>query len=202
MCILWRAEADRPSTLWSMSEGSQAEELAKQAAEAVRRAIAEAEDRAGELVREAETEAARVRERAEAEAAGIRERAEGDARERIESAQRALDELRGRLDQAAPAAETPQPEPTPEPEPQPTPEPGPEPPETVSPGAPEAPVSPPAQEPSQGRANGDDAAARLVAMKLAVDGKGRDEIEAELSERFGAGDRSALLDDVLARASR
>ena len=49
---------------------------------------------------------------------------------------------------------------------------------------------------------GNDAAARLVAMKLAVDGKGRDEIEAELEGKFGSADRSALLDDVLARAGK
>ena len=33
-------------------------------------------------------------------------------------------------------------------------------------------------------------------MKLAVDGKNRAEIEAELTAKFGAADRSALLDDV------
>jgi hypothetical protein len=49
---------------------------------------------------------------------------------------------------------------------------------------------------------GDDSAARLVAMKMALDGKGREEITSELDSRFGASDRSALLDDVLARAGR
>jgi hypothetical protein len=39
-------------------------------------------------------------------------------------------------------------------------------------------------------------------MKLAVEGKDRAAIEAELSARFGASDRSALLDDVLSRAAR
>ena len=39
-------------------------------------------------------------------------------------------------------------------------------------------------------------------MKLAVEGKDRTAIEAELSRKFGAGDRSALLDDVLSRAAR
>jgi outer membrane biosynthesis protein TonB len=168
-----------------MDEGNRhADELAAQAADAVRRVVTDAETRAAEIVREAETDAARIRDRAEA-----------DARERIEGARRALDELRGRLEQApaTPAAETPEPEPAPEPEPEPAPE-------TEPPGAPEAPTSPPAEQPSESRPNGDDAAARLVAMKLAVDGRGREEIEAELTERFGAGDRSALLDDVLARA--
>jgi hypothetical protein len=39
-------------------------------------------------------------------------------------------------------------------------------------------------------------------MKLAVDGKSRDEIETELAEKFGDADRAALLDDVLARAGK
>jgi hypothetical protein len=53
-------------------------------------------------------------------------------------------------------------------------------------------------------ANGssDDAGARLVAMKLALDGKDRGEIEAELETKFGPGDRAALLDDILSRAGR
>jgi hypothetical protein len=52
-------------------------------------------------------------------------------------------------------------------------------------------------------ANGaDDSAARLVAMKMALDGGSREQIAAELETRFGASDRSALLDDVLTRAGR
>ncbi len=39
-------------------------------------------------------------------------------------------------------------------------------------------------------------------MKLAVDGSDRAAIEAELNGRFGAGERSALLDDVLSRVTR
>jgi hypothetical protein len=179
-----------------MTEGH-AEELAAKAADAVRSVVAEAEAQAGEIIRKAEEEAASIRDRAQADAAQIRERAEGDARGQIEAAKRALDELGGTLVAAAtealPAAET-QPEPEPEPEPAPEPEPEPqEPPE--APGAPEAPISPPT-------ANGDDAAARLVAMKLAVEGMDPAAIEAELVERFGPGDRSALLRDVLSRVAR
>lgn len=166
-----------------MSAGQQADDLAAKAAEAVRRVVAEAEDRAAEIIRDAEAKAASIREQAEVEATQIRERGETDARAQIEAAKRALDELGGTLvaaaSEAIPKAETPEPEPQPEPE---------------SPGAHEAPVSPPA--------NGDDAAERLVAMKLAVEGRDRAAIEAELSERFGASDRSALLDDVLSRAAR
>ena len=39
-------------------------------------------------------------------------------------------------------------------------------------------------------------------MKLAVDGQDRAAIEAELAEKFGARDRSKLLDEVLARVAR
>jgi hypothetical protein len=162
-----------------MSEGSHSEEFAARAAEAVRRVFTEAEAKAKQIVRDAEVEAKRIRDEAEAE-----------ARERIERARRALSELAGETS-------TPDPEPTPEPEPEPQPQPAPAPAPDPAP-APEVPL----QESSTGGANGDDAAARLVAMKLAVDGKDREEIEAELSERFGPGDRSGLLDDVLARAGR
>jgi hypothetical protein len=172
-----------------MSSGSRADDLAAKAAESVRTVISQAEERAAEIVRDAEVRAASIRDQAEAEAAQIRERGEKDARAQIDAAKRALDELGGTLVAAAtealPKSETPEPEPAPEPEPEP---------EEESPGAPEAPVSPPT-------GNGDDAAARLVAMKLAVEGKDRTAIEAELNARFGTADRSDLLDDVLSRAA-
>jgi cell division septum initiation protein DivIVA len=180
-----------------MSAGQHSDDLAAKAAETVSRVVSEAEDRAAEIVREAEAKASSIHERAEADASRIRDRAEADARGQIEAAKRALDELGGTLAAAAtaaiPGAETvpadpetePEPEPAPEPEPDPEPAPEPEP-EPLVPSA----------------ANGDDAAERLVAMKLAVEGKDRAAIEAELGQRFGAGDRSALLDDVLSRAAR
>lgn len=176
-----------------MSSGQHADDLAAKAVEAVRRVVAEAEDRATQIVRDAEARAGSIRDQAEAEAKQIRERAEADARGQIEAAKRALDELGGTLVAAAteaiPKAETPEPEPEPAPEPEPELDPEPEP-----PAAPEAPASPPA-------ANGGNAAERLVAMKLAVDGKDRAVIEAELNQKFGAADRAALLDDVLSRAA-
>ena len=171
-----------------MSPGQHADDLAAQAAETVRRVIAEAEERAAEVLRNAESEAAKVRQAAEADAGRIRERAEADARGQIEAAKRALDELGGTLvaaaSEAIPKAETPEPEPEPAPEPEPEPEPE------------------PAPEPEPPAANGDDAAERLVAMKLAVEGKDSAAIEAELVERFGPGDRSSLLRDVISRAAR
>ena len=181
-----------------MSSGGHSDDLAAKAADAVRGIVAEAEDRAAEIVRDADAKAAGIREQAEAEAKRIRERAEADARGQIEAAKRALDELGGTLvaaaSEAIPKAETHEPDSGPTPEPEPEPDPKPEQP-AEPPGSPETPVSPPP-------ANGDDAAERLVAMKLAVEGRDRAAIEAELSERFGASDRSALLDDVLSRAAR
>jgi ElaB/YqjD/DUF883 family membrane-anchored ribosome-binding protein len=181
-----------------MSSGGHSDDLAAKAADAVRGIVAEAEDRAAEIIRDADAKAASIREQAEAEAKRIRERAEGDARGQIEAAKRALDELGGTLvaaaSEAIPKAEAPEAESEPTPEPEPEPDPKPEQP-SEPPGSPETPVSPPP-------ANGDDAAERLVAMKLAVEGNDRAAIEAELSERFGASDRSALLDDVLSRAAR
>jgi hypothetical protein len=163
-----------------MSSRQDADDLAAKAADAVRRVVADAEERAAEILRDAEAKAASVREQAEADSSRIRERAEADARGQIEAAKRALDELGGTLVAAAteaiPKAETQEPEPQPEPEPELVPEPQP--------------------------GNGDDAAARLVAMKLAVDGTDRAEIEGQLNEKFGPADRSALLDDVLSRAAR
>jgi hypothetical protein len=179
-----------------MQGGQQGEDLAAQAADAVRRIVAEAESRAAEIVREAESEATKIRESAERDGAAARARAEADARGQIEAAKRALDELGGTL--AAAASST---LPTAESEPEET--------ETEqpaeSPGAPEGPVSPPAEEepePEQTATNGDDAAERLVAMKMAVDGQDQGAIEAELAEKFGPRDRSELLKDVLERVSR
>jgi hypothetical protein len=198
-----------------MSPEERADELAARAAEAVRRVVAEAEERAAEILREAEAEASRIRQEAEAQASRTRERAEADARGQIEAAKRALDELGGTLvaaaSEAIPRAENETQETETEEEKPPGPHPDPEPeaePEapSKSPGAPEAPISPPAEESptveSPDTGNGDDAAERLVALKLAVEGKDPAVIEAELVQRFGPGDRSTLLRDVVNRATR
>jgi hypothetical protein len=189
-----------------MADGKNAEDLGAQAAEAVRRVVSEAESRAAEVLREAEAKAATIREQAEAEASQIRERAEKDARDQIEAAKRALDELGGTLAAAASAAAPRSEEGASEPEPEPEPELEPE----ETPGAPETLISPPASEPEAPEPeqavarteNGDDAAERLVAMKLAVDGKDPAAIEAELIEKFGPGDRTELLKEVLSRLPR
>ena len=180
-----------------MTEGNLPERLAAEVAETVRRILVEAEARAGEIVGEAESEATGIRERAESDASQIRDRAEADARAQIDAARKALDDLGGSL--AAAVSEAPvSPSRAEEPEPEPQAEPA-EPPE--APGAPEAPVSPPASE-QAAALNGDDAAERLVAMKLAVEGKDPSAIEMELVEKFGPGDRTALLKEVIARLPR
>ena len=164
-----------------MSSGRDAEQLAAQAAEAVRSVLTEAEQRAAEIIRDAEAKAASIREQAESEASQARERAEADARAQIEAAKRALDELGGTLAAAATAAI-----PKGETEPQ----------ETETEKEEEAQTAEPVT------ADNGDAAERLVAMKLAVDGKDPAAIESELEERFGPRDRSALLKDVLERTTR
>ena len=175
-----------------MTAGQENEDLAARAADTVRGVIAEAEARAAEIVRDAEAQAAGIRDQAEAEAAQIRARGESDARAQIEAAKRALDELGGTLVAAATSA---LPKSEAEPMPAETEE------EAEPEPEPEAPVSPPTEEKAPAPANGDDAAERLVAMKLAVDGQDRGAIEAELTEKFGPRDRGALLDDVLSRVA-
>lgn len=128
------------------------------------------------LIADAERKAAEIIGRAEQEADQIRERAESEAREKLERARRALAELAG--DGA------------------------PQPPDPPSAEAPDPRPPMPTPEPAADSNGGDDSAARLVAMKMALDGKARDEISSELDSRFGASDRSGLLDDVLARAGR
>jgi hypothetical protein len=163
-----------------------AEELIKQTAEKVRAALDGAQERADEIVREAEAEAQRIRSRAEAE-----------ARERLDQVREALERLEAGLGGArpqqaskpaanAPPAEKSEPEasaPAEEPAP---PEPEPE----------------PAREASN-KASGDDSgAARLVAMKLALDDTPRDEARERLAAEYDLPDLDGLLDDVYSKAGK
>jgi hypothetical protein len=88
------------------------------------------------------------------------------------------------------------PEPVPEPMPEPTPEPTP-PPET--PQTPE-PVS--SANGDEAVTSADDAAVRLVAMKLALDGTPRDTAREQLAAEYDVADLDKLLDDVYSRASK
>jgi hypothetical protein len=179
-----------------------AEQIASEVAERVRAVIAEAEERARAIVRDAEDEATR-----------IRVRAESDARKRLDEVRSAFEDLQGKLGREPEGEVTPgpvtvpEPEPpaTPEPEPAPTPEPAPEPvpepmppPDEGDPPAPELPGAAAAAE--NGDRSSDKAAARLVAMKMALDGAPREEIDAHIEQNYDVDNRDKLLDDVLARA--
>ncbi len=176
------------------SLGMSGDDIVKQVAERVREAIDTAEKRADEIVRQAESEAKRIR--ADAEAAASR---------RLKEVQSALDALQGRLSGDAGSEVTPGPvtvpEPTPDPVPEPTPAPMPEPtPEPVpEPTPPPDEADPPSPEPTNGGGEGQEAAARLVAMKLALDGTSRNDAREKLAADYELDDVDALLDDVYAR---
>jgi outer membrane biosynthesis protein TonB len=191
-----------------------AQKLVDQVAESVREAIDEAQRQAQEVLGEAEEQAKRIR----AEAERIRADAEADARRRLDEVQIALKDLQGRLtgnpgsevqpgpvivpEPEPPQTPEPTPERTPEPMPEPIPEPGPEPvPEPTPPT--EAPTT------SEAELNGDakggdgaDAAARLVAMKLALEGTSREAARDQLAAEYEVADLDALLDDVYSKAGK
>ena len=161
------------------------EDLAQQAADSVR-----------QVVEEAQKEAAKIVAAAEKEAEGIRARAEAEARDQVEGARKALEDLTARFGGSAPSeadgkAPTPSEPTSPAPEPEAAPE---EPPPAPAPEKPDPP-SPPAMD-------DDSQAARLVAMKMALDGASRGEIASELDTSYKLADRDALLDDVLAKAGK
>jgi DivIVA domain-containing protein len=74
------------------------------------------------------------------------------------------------------------------------PEPAPEPPAAAAPEP-----APPAPEPQADAPNGE-AAARIVALDMALSGKPRDETDRYLAEHYDVPDREALLDEVYAHA--
>jgi outer membrane biosynthesis protein TonB len=179
------------------------EQIAREVADGVRGVLAEAERRADEIVREAEDEATR-----------IRARAESDARKRLEEVSSAFQDLKGKLagesaevipepppvpEPEPPATPEPEPPPIPEPTPDPVPEPVPTPPSVPEPTPPPDEADPPSVA-ANGAASPDKAAARLVAMKMALDGSSREAIDAHIVANYDVDNRQALLDDVLARA--
>src|SRR4051794_12776629 len=196
-----------------------AKKLVDQVAQSVRDAIDEAQQQADGIVAEAEAQAKRVREEAErlrTEAERIRADAETDARRRLDEVQTALKDLQGRLSGKASSEVNPGPvtvpEPTPQPVPEPTPEPVPEPtPEPVPEPTPD-PVpepTPPVETPAvsetataNGDAGGSDTAARLVAMKLALDGTSRDDAREQLAAEYEVADLDGLLDDVYSKTGK
>jgi outer membrane biosynthesis protein TonB len=170
------------------------EQIARDVAERVRELVAEAEDKAAAIVRDAEADAKRIRDGAEAEAA-----------ERLAEVRAGLEELQGKLGAAgvAEAEVTPGPVTVPEPSPPDIPEPTPDPVPDPVPGpapVPEPTPGPGPDDAGNGDRSQDKSAARLVAMKMALDGSSREEIDAHLAENYDIEHREKLLDDVLARA--
>jgi DivIVA domain-containing protein len=203
----------------AVEQAGGSESLAGVAAESVRSIVEAAEAKAREIEAEARSEADRILADAKAQAREQVDRAQGSVAKLIGQA----DELRERIGAMAqdvvgrdePAGETPGPEivpePTPEPVPEPTPDPAPEPtppepevdpspvtvPEPEPPSIPEPSPDPPA--PAAANGGSDEGAARLVAMKMALDGSSREEVAARLAAQYDLADGDALLDSVFER---
>jgi len=186
---------------------------------------AQAGEQVKAIVEAAERGAQEIRESAQAEArehvANVTSAAD-QLRERIEQMERDMtqliidlregaDRLRGDLDElqagtdelssargAAPAAPTSAP---PAPEPRAV-EPAPEPPAASDPEAPAAaPESAGPEPPAQSAPrNGDSAAARIVALDMALSGTSREDTDRYLAANYDLPDRAALLDEVYAAA--
>jgi outer membrane biosynthesis protein TonB len=172
------------------------------------------------LINEAEAKAAEIVSQAEADAKRIREQAEAESQERLAAARNAFEELQSKLGIGGevPGGPVPVPDPSPPPVPEPTPPPpdpapSPEPaPEPTPPSIPE-PTPPPdegtppqiAAEPAATNGAGksaDAAGARLVAMNMALDGAGRDEIVTRLDADYTLDDAGGIADEILAVAGK
>jgi hypothetical protein len=215
----------------------ESEKLVEAVAERVRAALAEADQRAEEItdeatrraeeiVAEAEARAKEIEADADARAAKTVALSEDQARERIERARKALDELGlalgpatdpGPAEPEAPSAlpvpedqeqgsdpegrsEAPQSAGSDPLDPEPEPEPSRDKPSTEDliaqlKGA-------EAASGSAGAGGGDETAARLVAMNMALDGASREDVEQRMADEFGLSERDALLDEVFERAGR
>jgi hypothetical protein len=203
-------------------------DLASSAGEKVAEIIATAEAKAEEIEAEARQQAERIVAAARAEAqeqvARAREAVAGLVSQ-ADDLRRRVGDLGRDLGEGA-AAETdpvtvpeptvpqpevdpspvivPEPEPAREPVPVPDPVPEPTPQPDIVPTTPEPDIAPPQPDqppPAATETNGDEAGARLVAMKMALDGSTREEVERHLAESYGIGDRGELLDDVFSRVS-
>jgi DivIVA domain-containing protein len=184
-----------------------------------------AAQKVGSIVEAAEAKAKEIEADARREADELLSNARDQARDQLERAQRSVANLIGQADdlrqrigamaedviggQGSRAETEPGPEPVPEPmppepevdptpvtvpEPAPPLEPEPEPPSIPEPGP---------EPPTPAAANGaDDQAARLVAMKMVLDGSSRDDIAKHLAANYELSDTDQLLDAVFERAGK
>ena len=187
----------------------------------LREAFGEAEDRAREIVATAEERANKLIADAEKEADAIRSRGEAESQERLARVREALLTLEGAMGNRPSSeidpgpAEVPEPMPPVEPEPSPPAEPEPMPPAEPEPMPPDPEIEPPAPAvpdrespqmknglPAGAGRSADATAARIVAMKMALDGSSRDEISSRLDSDYEIDGTDKLLDDVMKRAKR
>jgi DivIVA domain-containing protein len=176
------------------------------------------------IVEAAEATAKEIEAEARREADELLAGARTQARDQLERAQRSVAKLVGQADElrekigamaddvmgpGETKGETPQPEPVPEPQPEPVPEPAPPQPEidptpVVVPEPEPVTIPEPApDQPMPAAVNGaEDQAARLVAMKMALDGSSREEIAKHLAASYELGDSDELLDAVFERAGQ
>ena len=204
-----------------------AEQIVSDVAARIREAVSAAEQRAAEIVGSAEQEAERIRESAREEARRRMAEAEDAIAQLVSQAEGIRDRLAGAEAEVTPGpVEVPEPSPPAEPQPGPVPVPEPEPPAepeplpdpVPEPAPPEPEIPPPAASPTtdeliaQLKAGGmsnatvpepdagaDKSAARLVAMKMALEGASREDIDRHLAENYDVEHRGKLLDDVLSR---
>jgi outer membrane biosynthesis protein TonB len=182
------------------------EGLIRQTSESVRSALEAAQRRAEEIVQEAEAEAERIRAAAEAK-----------ARERLDQVRQALEQLEAGLGgKSTPPESNPEPKAEPEQRKPEVPEPKPAPAKQAhgelstdeliervkEGGASSTPEVEPAAQNSNDGPRDDAGAARLVAMKLALDGTARDEARKQLAADYHVADLDSLLDEVYAKAGR
>lgn len=193
----------------------------------MREVLDSAQDRAKEIVSDAEDKARDLIANAEDEARTIRDRAEDEAQQRLAQVRDALIGIEGAITSSPAKAaanepsaeidpgpvEVPEPMPPVEPEPSPPAEPEPMPPDEPEPFPSEPEIEPPAPaEPDRespemvngfrGERSHDATAARIVAMKMALDGADRDQISGHLDDNYDIEASEKLLDDVMTRAKR
>jgi hypothetical protein len=178
----------------------------------VSRTLAQAEEKAEDIVGTAQREAKSIVDRANAEAAEIRSKAEHEAEGRLKAIQAALSEVQKKLGAEVPTSPVPEPEPeppvvpeptppAPDPVPSPEPVPEPEPPLIPEPTPPPDEATPPqvaVADSTNGKAT-DDAGARLVAMNMALEGSSRDEARSRIEAEYEISDLDSLIDDIYSR---
>jgi outer membrane biosynthesis protein TonB len=198
--------AERSATEIVKAAEAEAADIRESAREEARRMVANAEDAISQLVGQAES---------------LRDRLSGEAE--INPAPVVVPEPEPPLEPEPGPVTVPEPEPPLEPEPTPEPVPEPTPPAPPEPAPPEPPSEPVAAtspstdqliaqlkssagakpiEPRSPGLSDDKAAARLVAMNMAMDGASREQIDRHLAENYSLEHRDKLLDDVIARAQR